>query len=345
MRLPPFDYYAPDTLGYALKLKSELGAGAQILAGGTDLVVNLKHRLLSPASVITLKNIREMKGVEVRPDSVVIKTGTTLAEVAEHVAVLEHFPVLVKAIQSIGAPGIQYYRGTLGGNLCLTPRCILYNQSHFWRTSKGTCHRTGGKDCLALQGSESCQATCSGDTVPVLVALSAQLTVAGTGGTRTIPVGDFFTGKGESPFTLAPDEILTEIRLLVPWRPISWSYQRLSLRSAVDFPLINAACVAILDNGTVESFRLVLSAAGPSPIILRDMESTFKGKAPAPEMIDLAGETAFRAAEGAIVENAAVSKEYRVKMARVVARRAVRQALGLQTLGGHKAAFHNKGSQ
>lgn len=329
MRLPPFDYYTPDTLGSALKLKSELGHGAQVLAGGTDLVVNLKHRILSPVALITLKNIREMKGIEVRPDSVMIKAGSTLAEVAEHPSISEHFPILVNAIQSIGAPGIQYYRGTLGGNLCLTPRCILYNQSHFWRTSKGLCHRTGGKDCLALQGSESCQATCSGDTVPVLAALSAQLTIAGSGGTRTIPVGDFFTGKGESPFTLAPDEILTEIRLFVPWRPIAWSYQRLSLRSAVDFPLINAACVAILDKGKVESFRLVLSAAGPSPIVLKEAESAFKGRVPASEMVDLAGEMAFRAAEGAIVENAVVSKGYRIKMARVVVRRAVRQALGL----------------
>lgn len=329
MRLPPFDYYAPDTLAHALKLKSELGSAGQILAGGTDLMVNLKHRLLSPAGVITLKNIKEMKGIEVRPDSVVIKAGTTLAEVAEHQSVLDHFPVLVKAIQSIGAPGIQYYRGTLGGNLCLTPRCILYNQSHFWRTSKGTCHRAGGPECLALEGSKSCQATCSGDTVPVLAALSAQLTVASTGGTRRIPVGDFFTGKGESPFTLAPEEILTEIRLLLPWGPISWSYQRLSLRSAVDFPLINAACVAILDADKLESFRLVLSAAGPSPIVLREVESAFKGKARSPEIVDQAGEAAFKATEGTIVENAVVSKEYRLKMAKAVVRRAVREALGL----------------
>lgn len=329
MRLPQFDYHAPETLDRALKLKGEMGSSAPVLAGGTDLIVNLKHRLTSPAAVISLKNIKEMKGIEAKPDSVIIRAGTSLAETAGNETIREHFPVLVKAIYSIGAVGIQHYRGTIGGNLCLTPRCILYNQSHFWRTGKGSCHRTGGKECLALEGSESCQAICSGDTIPVLTALSAQLTIAGPGGKRTIPVSDFFTGKGESPFNMAPDEILTEIRLPIPWGPLSWSYQRLSLRSAVDFPLINAACTAIVDKGTIESFRLVLSSAGPGPVILREAENLFKRKAPDPGMAQSAQEIAVRATEGIIVQNASASKDYRVKMAGVLARRAVQEALGL----------------
>lgn len=330
MRLPPYDYHAPEALDAALKLKGELGGSASILAGGTDLIVNLKHRLFSPASVISLKNIKEMRGIEAKMDSLVIRAGTSLLETAEHPAIGEHFPILARAIQSIGAVGIQHCRGTIGGNLCLTPRCIFYNQSHFWRLGKGSCHRTGGRECLALEGSESCQAICSGDTVPVLVALSSQLTIAGPGGTRMIPVSDFFTGKGESPFTMSPDEILTEIRVPMPWSPLSWSYQRLSMRSAVDFPLINAACVTIVEKGTIESFRLVLSAAGPAPVILKEAENAFKGRTVDPQMSSMAGDMAAHAAEGIVVENASTSKDYRVKMAGVVARRAVQEALGIQ---------------
>ena len=222
MRLPSFEYHAPTSLAEALRIKNELGTSASILAGGTDLIVNLKHRLASPAAVIGLKNIKEMTGIEAKPDSVVIKAGTSLAQTAEDEAVRKHFPVLVKAIESIGAVGIQHFRGTIGGNLCLQPRCILYNQSLFWRSGKDKCHRTGGKDCLALEKSESCNAVCSADTVPVLVALSAQLTIAGSGGKRSIPVSEFFTGKGESPFNLMPEEIVTEIRLPIPWGPTSW---------------------------------------------------------------------------------------------------------------------------
>ena len=329
MRLPSFAYHAPSTLVEALRIKSELGASAPILAGGTDLIVNLKHRVSAPAAVISLRNIREIKGIEAKPDAVVIRAGTSLMQTADNEVINKHFPVLVKSIRSIGATGIQHFRGTMGGNLCLQPRCVLYNQSMFWRSGKDKCHRTGGKDCLALQGSESCNSVCAADTVPVLAALSAQLTIAGIGGKRSIPVSEFFTGKGESPFNLMPEEIVTEIRLPLPWAPISGSYQRLSFRSAVDFPLVNAACVAILDKGKVESFRAVLSATGPAPIMLKELESAVKGQAPDPEMVRHAGEIALKAAEGAIVDNAPASKDYRIKMAAVMIRRAVKEALGL----------------
>jgi 4-hydroxybenzoyl-CoA reductase subunit beta len=142
MLLPSFDYHAPGSLSEALKIKSQLGTSAPVLAGGTDLIVNLKQRPASPAAVISLRNIKEMTGIEVKPDSVVIKAGTSLAQTAEDEAVRKHFPILVKAIESIGATGIQRFRGTIGGNLCLQPRCILYNQSLFWRTGKDKCHRT-----------------------------------------------------------------------------------------------------------------------------------------------------------------------------------------------------------
>ncbi len=329
MRLPSFDYHTPTSLAEAFRIKNEFGASAAILAGGTDLIVNLKQRLASPAAVISLKNIREMTGIEAKPDSVVIKAGTSLARTAGDEVIRRHFPVLVKAIQSIGAVGIQHFRGTIGGNLCLQPRCILYNQSLFWRSGKDKCHRTGGKDCLALQGSESCNAVCCADTAPVLVALSAQLTLAGSGGKRSIPISEFFTGKGESPFNLMPEEIVTEIRLPIPWGPTSWSHQRLSFRSAVDFPYINAVATAIIEKGKVESFRSVLGAAGPAPVILKEVESAIKGQKPEPEMAKQAGEIALKRGEGAIVENATVSKDYRIKMAAVVVRRAVKEALGL----------------
>ncbi len=329
MQLPAFDYYAPASLAEALRIKNELGASAPVLAGGTDLVPNLKHRLTAPAALISLKNINEMVGIEAKPDSVVIKAGTTLAQTAEDAIVRQNFPVLVKAIESIGAVGIQQFRGTIGGNLCLQPRCILYNQSLFWRTGKDKCHRTGGKDCLALENSQSCNAVCSADTVPVLVALSAQLTVAGSGGKRTVPISEFFTGKGESPLNLMPEEIVTEIRVPIPWGPTLWSYQRLSFRSAVDFPYVNSAATCIIEKGKIESFRAVLSAAGPAPIILKEIERTVKGQRPEFEMAKQAGKIALKAAEGAIVDNTTVSKDYRIKMAEVVVRRAVTEALGL----------------
>jgi len=329
MRLPPFEYQAPSTLDEALKIKRGQGAAAQILAGGTDLIVNFKHRLFSPATVISLNNIAELKRIEVTHDALVLGAGASLAEVASHPAVNEHFPILVKAIDSIGALGIQRFRGTIGGNLLLQPRCIFYNQSHYWRMSKGLCHRTGGKDCLALEGSDSCHSICSGDTVPTLLALSAQLALAGGGGKRVAPLAEFFTGRGESPWNIMPEEILTEIRIPLPWAPISWSYQRLALRPAVDFPLVNAAAAAIVEKGKLEHFRLVIAALGPAPMVLREVEARLKGAAPPREALDLAQDAAVRVAEGVVVANASASKEYRIQMAGALARRATGEALGL----------------
>jgi 4-hydroxybenzoyl-CoA reductase subunit beta len=329
MRLPPFEYQAPATIDEALKIKRDQGASAQILAGGTDLIVNLKHRLFSPATVVSLNNIAELKKIVVMPDALVLGAAASLATIASHLAVNDHFPILVKAINSIGALGIQHFRGTIGGNLLLQPRCIFYNQSHYWRMGKGLCHRTGGKDCLALEGSDSCHSICSGDTVPVLLALSAQLTLAGSGGKRVVPLAEFFTGKGESPWNILPEEILTEIRIPLPWAPISWSYQRLAMRAAVDFPLVNAAAAAILEKGKVEHFRLVLSALGPAPIVLRDVETQVKGAALTQDLLTQAQDVALRVAEGVVVANASTSKEYRIQMAGVLARRATAEALGL----------------
>ena len=97
-------------------------------------------------------------------------------------------------------------------------------------------------------------------------------------------LSEFFTGKGESPFNLMPEEIVTEIRVPIPWGPTLWSYQRLSFRSAVDFPYINSAATCIIEKGKIESFRAVLSAAGPAPITLKEIEKAVKGQQPEFEM-------------------------------------------------------------
>ncbi len=327
MRVPQFEYLAPDTLRQAVKIKGELGPAALVLAGGTDLVVRLKHGLSSPAALISVRNVRELTAIEAKPDSVTIGAATPLAVVAADETVKTRFPILVQAIESIGAVGIQHFRGTIGGNVCMPPRCTFYNQSAFWRKGKGSCHRTGGKECHALPGSESCLAVCSGDTVPVLVALSAQVAVIGPGGERVVPLKEMYSGKGESHINLLPDEILVNIRIPVPWAPIGGSYQRLAMRSAIDFPLVNAACVAITDKGKVQTFRLVLAALGPGPVVLKDLEARCKGARPSPSMADMAAEAALNVAAGVAVGNTIVGKEYRVKMAGVMARRAVRGAL------------------
>jgi 4-hydroxybenzoyl-CoA reductase subunit beta len=329
MRLPPFDYERPETLERALKIKESFGNSALVMAGGTDLVVNLKHRLLSPSVVLSLNRIPALQEIQIRHDALVIGAAAPLEKVADHEAVRQHFPVLRDAIRSIGALTIQHYRGTLGGNICSLPRCIFYNQSLFWRTSKGLCHRTGGRDCLALPGSSSCQSICSGDTVPVLAALSAQTVLSSYRGSRTVALVDLFSGKGESYLNIAPEEILTEIRLPLPWGKLAASFQKIAFRSAVDFPLVNAAAAAFFEGNNVASIRIALSACGPRPLMVKDVEALAKGAAPREDMLPEIARAASKLAEGVVIENSIASKDYRVKMAGVAAKRAARAALGL----------------
>jgi CO/xanthine dehydrogenase FAD-binding subunit len=140
---------------------------------------------------------------------------------------------------------------------------------------------------------------------------------------------DFFTGKGESPFNLGPDEILTSIRIPIPWSETSSSYQRLAYRSAVDFPMVNSACVAIIENNKVESFKMAVSALGPAPVALTELEKVVRGNEPDPEMASMAEEVAGRIAESTVVENSVSPKDYRIGAASVMAGRAVRAALKL----------------
>ncbi len=329
MRLPPFDYESPETLDQALKLKESLGSAAMVLAGGTDLVVNLKHRLLSPSVLISLKNITDLQQIYIKQDTLVIGAVAPLIKVACHDIVNKHFPVLRDAIRSIGALTIQHYRGTLGGNICSLPRCIFYNQSLFWRTSKGLCHRTGGQDCLAMPGASSCQAVCSGDAIPALAVLSAQTVLTSYRGSRTVPITELFSGKGESYLNIGKDEILTEIRIPLPWGGLSSSFQKVSFRSAVDFPLVNAAAATFIEGDKIQSMKVALSACGPSPLMVKEVDSLAKGHRPSEEMLHRLERAAVKLAQGVVIDNTGVSKDYRAKMAGVVVKRAVKNALGL----------------
>lgn len=329
MRLPPFDYERPDSLDQALKIKESLGNSAMVVAGGTDLIVNLKHRLVSPALLVSLSSIPDLHEIYVERDTLVIGALAPLAKIAANDSVVKYFPLLRDAIRSIGALTIQHYRGTLAGNICCLPRCIFYNQSLFWRTGKGLCHRTGGRDCLASPGSSSCQAVCSGDTVPVLVALSAQTVLTSYRGSRNVAVIDLFTGKGESHLNITPEEILTEIRIPLPWGEVGSSFQKIAFRSAVDFPLVNAAAVAHLEGDRIQSMKVALSACGPNPLLIKEVDGLSKGNKPSKEMVHQIESIAEKLASGIIIDNTGVSKDYRAKMAAVVVRRAVRTALRL----------------
>jgi len=327
MRLPAFDYLAPGSLKDALEVLAEHGSAAVVQAGGTDLVPRLRQRLVRPDLVVSLKNLNELRGIAREGLTLRIGAMTTLKEVMDHDEVQGQFPGLVEAMASVGSPHIQHRTGAIGGNLLLGTRCLQYNQSEWWRSGREHCHKDGGQVCHVLPDSKECSASCQSDGAVMLVALGAQVVLRNVSGERVIKIPELFSGLGDAPFSLTPDELLTEIRLFLPPPGTGMSYRKLRWRSSIDFPLVSAGTMVTLSNGKFDRVRLALGAVGPAPLLVNEADKALRGRAPDSEAIEEATAQAGKKAEGSIVENTVAPAEYRRKMVAVLARRALSAAI------------------
>src|SRR5579864_2264972 len=213
LRLPPFRYLAPRDVRQATHMLSQEGEGAMLVAGGTDLYPNMKRRQFTPAVLIGLHGIAELRHIDGTPErGMSIGAGVTLSTLASHPLIMQHYTALASAAASVSTPQLRNV-GTIGGNLLLDTRCNYYNQSEFWRRSIGYCMKKDGDVCLVAPGSPRCWAISSADSAPVLVSLNAQARLLSEGGERLLPVRELFRDDGMAPYTLAHDEILTEIIL------------------------------------------------------------------------------------------------------------------------------------
>jgi CO/xanthine dehydrogenase FAD-binding subunit len=178
VRLPAFAYELPRNLDEALELLHTHGPNCKILAGGSDLLVRMKQGLTSPARLISLKALPDLALIKESDGLFRIGAATTLADILAYRPIQDRLPGLFEAVTSVGAPSIQHFTGTIGGNVCQDNRCQFYNQSKFFRAARQTCNKAGGKTCFAWEGgSDRCHSACQSDTAPVLIALNAQVVV------------------------------------------------------------------------------------------------------------------------------------------------------------------------
>lgn len=327
MYLPAFEYRSPKSLDELLALKQEAGSGALILAGGTDLVVRLRQRLVKPDSVISLQDVAELKAIEADPVFLRIGAGVSLDRVISDELVREEFPGLAEALSRVGHPTCQHHRGTIGGNLLLEPRCLFYNQSDFFRKGHERCFKAGGQVCLANPESKECTSANQSDGAPMMMAYSAQLRLLSARSERLIPARELFTGQGELPFSLAEGEILAEIRLPRPVGDVRAAYEKAAIRSAIDFPLASAAAVADMEGGKVGRIRLVMGQAGPAPLLVEKADALLRGQVPTPELIEEAARAARDISGGLIVNNIGADEEYRRELMGTLAKRALERVL------------------
>jgi len=243
MRLPHFRFHAPRTVSEAAELLASAAPGeAMLVAGGTDLVPNMKRRQQVPATLIGLRRVAELRAIA-NGDGLSIGAGVTLTELVRDARVRSAYGALWQAASQVATPHLRNM-GTLGGNLCLDTRCNYYDQSYEWRKAIAFCMKKDGETCWVATSSPKCLAVSSTDTAPALLALGARVTLVSAQSSRQIPVSDLFQNDGIHYLTRQRAEILTAVHVpqLDGWRSTYWKLRR---RGAFDFPVLSVAAAVI----------------------------------------------------------------------------------------------------
>ena len=236
LRLPHFTYHRPASIEDAVALAQRHGRHAMFVAGGTDLYPNMKRRQQTPAHVIGLAGIDALHQIRGTPEQgITIGAMVTLSEI-EHSPVLRaHHPAVATAAALVSTPLLRNM-GTLGGNLLLDTRCTYYDQTHEWRQAIHFCLKKDGDTCWVAPGSPRCWAVQSSDSVPLLCAMDAEVTLRSAAGERKIPVRELYADDGIRYTTKQPGELLTHVHLppVGSWRA---SYHKLRRRGTFDFEM------------------------------------------------------------------------------------------------------------
>jgi len=268
MRLPWFDYRAPRSVAEAAKILAGEGPGAMLIAGGTDLLPNMKRKHQTPKVLVSLKGIEALKKANGSFGS-----GLTLSQFLK----IENIPTALRQAAAQIATVHLRNMGTLGGNLCLDTRCTYYNQNYEWRKAIDFCLKKDGDVCWVATASKRCVAVSSTDTAPALIALNAVVVLEGVSGEREIPVENLYHNDGIDYLSRRADEILTAIK--IPEKNVKSTYWKLRRRGAFDFPILGvAAALQFSSENIIENARVALGAAASRPFLVEKAGDYLKGK-------------------------------------------------------------------
>ena len=322
MRLPKFEWVAPSSLKDASEILKDKGECAKLLAGGTDLLIAMKQRILKPDYLIDLKNISGLSGIYKLPDGgAKIGSLTKLIEVATSGEMKQYYPSLAKAASSVGSYQIRNL-GTIGGNLCLDTKCDYYNQSSYWKGPSDKCRKGGGDRCYAFPYSKrGCYALLSGDTVAALITYNAKIRITNSEGERIIPLEEFYTGQGINHINLKPGEILSEI-LLPPSNGVRAFFLKYAPRNTIDFATVSIG--VSLKKNPIEA-RIVVGGVASAPLRLKEAEELLLQRVD-DDIADEVGK--LGAATAKIISSVRGGVNYKREMIRLLIRDAVRCVQG-----------------
>ena len=333
--MTPFQFLTPQTIPGAIALLSNADGSDSTLpiAGGSDLLSEIKEGVARPDTLVSLANIPGLRGITVSDDEVTIGAAATIAEIAEHPIIREEFAALAQAAAGLATPQIRNV-GTLGGNLNQRPRCWYY------RHPLTNCLKKGGDHCFAiagnskylcLTGGDRCYIVHPSDTAVALLAFNAVADTAGPNVSRSIPIGDYFTSPSADVTRencLQPGEILTHVRIpRLSGRNITRRsvYLKAREREAGDFALVSVAALIDLhgppDNPTIAHAAVTLGGVAPVPHRASEAENYLTGQPPSAIDPSHAGSLTLPDARP-LTQNA-----YKLPMARNLVHRAVAQLL------------------
>jgi len=324
-----FELITPTSLAHASTLLKDGGRIA--IAGGVDVVDLLKLNLIAPAAIVDLGGLKELQGIQPRPDGGLrIGALTRLAEVGEHPQIRERFTAVSMAASEVATPQIRNL-GTIGGNLLQRPRCW------YFRNPDIQCLKKGGERCYALGGLNRYHSILGGgpsfivhpsSLAPALIALGGSARIVGPQGERTVALEKFFALPAANPAvenTLKPGEVIVEINLPAPPRGARSVYLEVREKQSFDWALVSVAAMLAMGPGsTAQDARIVMGAVAPIPWRSPEAEAILKGGALDRKRADLAAEAALKQAQP-MSDNA-----YKVTIAKVLIRRATLRGAGIE---------------
>jgi 4-hydroxybenzoyl-CoA reductase subunit beta len=306
------------------------------IAGGTDLVPNLKRRQFDVSALISLNGLPGTRGIEGDAEhGVTISAGATLDELAHHEALVGPFRALGQACGSVSTPQVRSM-GTLGGNLLVDPRCNYYNQTYSWRKAVGFCMKKDGDICLVARSSPRCWAVSSSDSAPVALALNAHITLQSVKGPRRIPAADLYKDDGIDYTTKKADEIITGVELPAVEGRMTSAYWKLRRRPSFDFPILGVAVAIEWDDGIIRKARGALGAVGSQPVDISSFLAPLQGARPAEDLIAEVAHSADKPSRP--LDNTDLSHYWRKRMSKVYIERALREACGMDPQAGRLTA-------
>jgi len=295
MRLPPFRLYSPRSVAEAADILAQEGPDAMLMAGGTDLLPNMKRGQQSPKTLISLRHIESLREYS-NGSGLRLGAGLTLTELLENNFITGMYPGLWQAASVVATPLLRN-TATIGGNICLDTRCTYYNQNEDWRKAINYCMKKDGETCWVATTSDTCRAVSSTDTAPALIALGARVRLVSATGERILDMKDLYLDDGTNYMQRRPDEILTEVILdpMKDWRSTYWKLRR---RGSIDFPILSVAGAIRADKGgTIKEARVVLGAVSSQPLLSIEASEFLIDKKLTDEVIEETGRLMARLAK------------------------------------------------